>query len=67
MIQSLAAVASLVPDSGSASGWFRGARGAPFLDEPRRDAYGIVAAFFDPRGGKRDLPQPARQGERAAP
>jgi catechol 2,3-dioxygenase-like lactoylglutathione lyase family enzyme len=38
------------------------ARGVRFLEEPRREAYGTVAVFADPWGGKWDLLQPARAG-----
>jgi catechol 2,3-dioxygenase-like lactoylglutathione lyase family enzyme len=34
-------------------------RGASFLETPRREAYGLVAVFVDPWGGKWDLMQPA--------
>ena len=40
------------------------ARGVRFLEEPRREAYGIVAVFADPWGGKWDLLQPARAARR---
>ncbi len=43
------------------------ARGVLFLEAPRREAYGIVAVFVDPWGGKWDLLQPARRGEGTAP
>jgi catechol 2,3-dioxygenase-like lactoylglutathione lyase family enzyme len=35
------------------------ARGVRFLEEPRLEAYGQVAVFGDPWGGKWDLLQPA--------
>lgn len=35
-------------------------RGVNFLEKPRREAYGLVAVFVDPWGGKWDLLQPAR-------
>jgi catechol 2,3-dioxygenase-like lactoylglutathione lyase family enzyme len=35
-------------------------RGVRFLEAPRREAYGIVAVFADPWGGKWDLIEPAR-------
>jgi putative peptidoglycan lipid II flippase len=34
-------------------------RGVSFLETPRREAYGLVAVFVDPWGGKWDLVQPA--------
>ena len=34
-------------------------RGLKFLETPRREAYGLVAVFVDPWGGKWDLLQPA--------
>ena len=34
-------------------------RGVSFLETPRREAYGLVAVFVDPWGGKWDLLQPA--------
>ncbi|HZZ23094.1 MAG TPA: VOC family protein [Roseiarcus sp.] len=34
-------------------------RGVSFLEMPRREAYGLVAVFVDPWGGKWDLLQPA--------
>jgi catechol 2,3-dioxygenase-like lactoylglutathione lyase family enzyme len=34
-------------------------RGVSFLETPRREAYGLVAVFVDPWGGKCDLLQPA--------
>ena len=34
-------------------------RGVKFLETPRREAYGLVAVFVDPWGGKWDLVQPA--------
>jgi catechol 2,3-dioxygenase-like lactoylglutathione lyase family enzyme len=33
--------------------------GVTFLEAPRREAYGVVAVFVDPWGGKWDLLQPA--------
>ena len=33
-------------------------RGVSFLETPRREAYGLVAVFVDPWGGKWDLLQP---------
>jgi len=36
------------------------ARGVRFLEQPRRESYGVVAVFADPWGGKWDLIQPAR-------
>ena len=42
------------------------ARGVPFLEAPRHEAYGIVAVFADPWGGKWDLLQPARPSEGAS-
>ena len=39
------------------------ARGVSFLETPRREPYGLVAAFADPWGGKWDLLQPAGAGE----
>ena len=38
------------------------ARGVAFLEAPRREAYGTVAVFADPWGGKWDLIEPARSG-----
>lgn len=38
------------------------ARGVLFLESPRREAYGTVAVFTDPWGGKWDLIGPARAG-----
>src|SRR5271163_3836098 len=39
-------------------------RGVRFLETPRTEAYGLVAVFLDPWGGKWDLLQPAdRPGE----
>ena len=35
------------------------AKGAVFLEEPRHEAYGIVAVFADPFGNRWDLIQPA--------
>jgi catechol 2,3-dioxygenase-like lactoylglutathione lyase family enzyme len=35
------------------------ARGVRFLEPPRREAYGVVAVFVDPWGGRWDLLQPA--------
>jgi len=43
------------------------ARGVRFLESPRREAYGIVAVFADPWGGRWDLLQPARPQAGAAP
>ena len=37
-------------------------RGVVFLEAPRRERYGLVAAFADPWGGKWDLLQPAGEG-----
>jgi len=34
-------------------------RGVRFLEPPRHEAYGLVAVFVDPWGGKWDLLQPA--------
>jgi catechol 2,3-dioxygenase-like lactoylglutathione lyase family enzyme len=34
-------------------------RGVTFLEAPRSEAYGLVAVFLDPWGGKWDLLQPA--------
>jgi putative peptidoglycan lipid II flippase len=34
-------------------------RGVSFLETPRREAYGLVAVFVDPWGGKWDLLQPS--------
>jgi catechol 2,3-dioxygenase-like lactoylglutathione lyase family enzyme len=34
-------------------------RGVSFLETPRSEAYGLVAVFVDPWGGKWDLLQPA--------
>ena len=34
-------------------------RGVSFLETPSREAYGLVAVFVDPWGGKWDLLQPA--------
>lgn len=34
-------------------------RGVRFLETPRSEAYGLVAVFLDPWGGKWDLLQPA--------
>lgn len=42
------------------------ARGVLFLEEPRREAYGVVAVFADPWGGKWDLLQPVRAGDEGA-
>ena len=33
--------------------------GLKFLETPRGEAYGLVAVFLDPWGGKWDLLQPA--------
>ncbi len=38
-------------------------RGVRFLEAPRREAYGIVAVFSDPWGGKWDLIQPIRAAD----
>lgn len=43
------------------------ARGVRFLEAPRREAYGVVAVFADPWGGRWDLLQPARPRAAAAP
>ena len=43
------------------------ARGVRFLEPPRREAYGIVAVFADPWGGRWDLLQPASRLAGAAP
>ena len=43
------------------------ARGVRFLESPRREAYGIVAVFADPWGGRWDLLQPATRQATAAP
>ena len=43
------------------------ARGVRFLESPRREAYGIVAVFADPWGGRWDLLQPAKRRARPAP
>jgi catechol 2,3-dioxygenase-like lactoylglutathione lyase family enzyme len=43
------------------------ARGVRFLEKPRREAYGTVAVFADPWGGKWDLLQLAQAGQDAAP
>ena len=40
-------------------------RGVSFLETPRREAYGLVAVFVDPWGGKWDLPQPASATQRS--
>jgi catechol 2,3-dioxygenase-like lactoylglutathione lyase family enzyme len=37
------------------------AHGVRFLESPRREAYGIVAVFADPWGGRWDLLQPAKR------
>lgn len=42
-------------------------RGVKFLEQPRYEAYGVVAVFADPWGGKWDLLQPARPSGEAAP
>jgi catechol 2,3-dioxygenase-like lactoylglutathione lyase family enzyme len=42
------------------------ARGVRFLETPRREAYGIVAVFADPWGGRWDLLQPAQRESRPA-
>ena len=44
-----------------------GARGVRFLESPRREAYGTVAVFADPWGGRWDLLQPAKRRARPAP
>src|SRR5580693_5149078 len=36
-------------------------RGVSFMETPRREAYGLVAVFVDPWGGKWDLLQPASE------
>ena len=36
------------------------ARGVCFLEAPRHEAYGVVAVFADPWGGKWDLIEPSR-------
>jgi len=42
------------------------ARGVRFLERPRHEAYGVVAVFADPWGGRWDLLQPApRDASRA--
>jgi catechol 2,3-dioxygenase-like lactoylglutathione lyase family enzyme len=41
------------------------ARGVRFLEEPRREAYGVVAVFVDPWGGKWDLLQPLSRSAEA--
>ena len=43
------------------------ARGVRFLESARREAYGIVAVFADPWGGRWDLLQPAKRQATAAP
>jgi catechol 2,3-dioxygenase-like lactoylglutathione lyase family enzyme len=43
------------------------ARGVRFLESPRREAYGIVAVFVDPWGGRWDLLQPAERQATAEP
>ncbi|MGA2492220.1 MAG: VOC family protein [Roseiarcus sp.] len=43
------------------------AHGVRFLESPRREAYGIVAVFADPWGGRWDLLQPTRRQARPAP
>lgn len=43
------------------------ARGVRFLESPRREAYGVVAVFADPWGGRWDLLQPAQRQARPAP
>ena len=40
-------------------------RGVSFMETPRREAYGLVAVFVDPWGGKWDLPQPASTTQRS--
>jgi catechol 2,3-dioxygenase-like lactoylglutathione lyase family enzyme len=41
------------------------ARGVQFLEAPRREAYGVVAVFADPWGGRWDLLQPAPRHAKA--
>jgi len=41
-------------------------RGVRFLDEPRDEAYGIVAVFLDLYGNRWDLVQPRRESYSAA-
>jgi catechol 2,3-dioxygenase-like lactoylglutathione lyase family enzyme len=36
-------------------------RGVVFVETPRREAYGLVAVFLDPWGGKWDLLQPGAE------
>ena len=43
------------------------ARGVRFLESPRREAYGTVAVFADPWGGRWDLLQPAKRQATVAP
>lgn len=43
------------------------ARGVRFLELPRCEAYGIVAVFADPWGGRWDLLQPDKRQATAAP
>ncbi len=43
------------------------ARGVHFLESPRREAYGVVAVFADPWGGRWDLIQPTRLQAAGAP
>jgi catechol 2,3-dioxygenase-like lactoylglutathione lyase family enzyme len=40
-------------------------RGVSFVETPRREAYGLVAVFVDPWGGKWDLLQPASTSQRS--
>jgi len=42
-------------------------RGVRFLEPPRREAYGVVAVFADPWGGRWDLLEPAKRHARPAP
>jgi catechol 2,3-dioxygenase-like lactoylglutathione lyase family enzyme len=42
-------------------------RGVRFLESPRREAYGVVAVFADPWGGRWDLLQPATRQATATP
>ena len=43
------------------------ARGVRFLERPRHEAYGVVAVFADPWGGRWDLLQPAPRQASPAP
>jgi catechol 2,3-dioxygenase-like lactoylglutathione lyase family enzyme len=43
------------------------ARGVRFLEPPRREAYGVVAVFADPWGGRWDLLEPAKRRATVAP